>query len=88
MQALAGRAAEFIFRDTQPTAMFGRIAEVEAANVLPRLRRKRFVKRAGSVRVQIVANQRDVITAGVPPILSIHTNSVVLKLIVDYIPED
>ena len=55
MQALASHAAEFIFRDIQPAAVFWCEAEVDATNILTGLFRwERFIKCAGSVRVQVV----------------------------------
>ena len=66
---LTRHAAQFVFGNVKPAAMFGRENKVNAANVLARaFRFERFVERAHRVRVEIVANQSDAIAVGVSSI--------------------
>ena len=66
VKALSLHDTQFNFSDVQPASVLGRVAEFNTADVLARLgRRERFVERPFGVRVQIVADQRDPLDAGV-----------------------
>ena len=68
-QALAGHATQLAFRHVEPTAVLGGVNEVDPADILPGLVwRKCFVECPLGVRVQIVADQRDSLDAGVTSI--------------------
>jgi hypothetical protein len=65
-QALTGRATQLAFRHVEPTAVLGGVNEVYPADIISGFfRRKRFVERPLGVRIQIVADQRDLLDAGV-----------------------
>jgi hypothetical protein len=65
-QTLARQAAPFACGDIQPTAVFRRVAEVEAFDVGSRpLRCTRFLAGAFGVRVEVVANEGHLCAVGI-----------------------
>ena len=68
-QALTGQAAQLALGDVQPTAVLGRVAEVDSLHVRAgTLRFERFVERSFGVRVAVVADQRHFRAASITPI--------------------
>ena len=59
-EALPPQHAEFAFGDVQPTAMLGRVVDLQTLREPPGfLRRKRFVERRRRVGIQVIHDQDD-----------------------------
>jgi len=66
VQALANQNVQFDFGHVEPTAVLRGVDELEAVPKMLGLgRRKRFIERTGTVRVQVVHDQRNLSGVGV-----------------------
>ena len=67
LNTLARHAAQFVFGDVEPTAVFGRETQLDSLRQLKRsLRWKCFIESADRVRVEIVTNNDEFLRVNVP----------------------